>query len=365
MAEDTNSMNICQLLIPQNKGQEFHLKIELPANRDLTFCRIHCDVNLMNILRGYLQIIKTRLQQCSSIPTFLEELKSIVYLAVKQNKELKALNTAPYLYEKLIQEIAIVKWDKVVEIDESFKKVKLKTVDGAEREHYITVHISSQYPNEIPECSTDLPSEFILLWNNSMTLADVIKQFDKVVERHQIFWNCLDEIDRSTWVLEPENPRRKDNARRIALGNNSSVQIIVNPLHPTHLPECRFLGADKVVKPLRDNMNKSVHLWNTSHSILHNLQALMEITFPSQISSKKEDFCLECSICYLYRLEGEIPDKVCEFPACSKPFHQACLYEWLRSLPTSNQSLTKYGFKNIYGECPYCSQPITARLEDK
>ncbi|XP_033104932.1 E3 ubiquitin-protein ligase FANCL-like [Anneissia japonica] len=374
---NTSSVHVCKYLLPQNKertvydgfieslGQEFHLRVELPVNKDLKFSRIHCDAKLATILRGSLPIIRTRLQQCQQLSAFLEELRSLVDSAVRTNKMFESLSTAPALYGKLINEISIVKWDRVVDIDECFQKVKLQTIDSSAREHYISVHISSQYPNEAPECSTDLPSEFSLQWNSKMSLVDVLQQFDKAVERHQTFWNVLDEIDKSTWVLEPEKPCRKDAARRIALGNNASIQIVVNPLHPTQLPECRFLGADQTIKPLRDNMNRSLQMWDSSKSVLSNLQELMNITFPSPISSKKEDFCSECSICYLYRLDGAIPDKVCKFPACNKAFHQICLYEWLRSLPTSNQSLSKYGFKNIYGECPYCSQPITVRQEDK
>lgn len=54
----------------------------------------------------------------------------------------------------------------------------------------------------------------------------------------------LDEIDSNTWVLEPEQPSRSCTSRRIALGNNASVQIDLNPVNARLLPECRFMGAD-------------------------------------------------------------------------------------------------------------------------
>ena len=54
----------------------------------------------------------------------------------------------------------------------------------------------------------------------------------------------LDEIDRNTWVLEPDHPSRSCTSRRIALGNNASLHIDLNPANPRLLPECRFMGAD-------------------------------------------------------------------------------------------------------------------------
>lgn len=40
-----------------------------------------------------------------------------------------------------------------------------------------------------------------------------------------------------------------------------------------------------------------------------------------------KDFTKDCGICYAYRLDGTIPDQVCDDPRCGQPFHQACLYE--------------------------------------
>lgn len=36
---------------------------------------------------------------------------------------------------------------------------------------------------------------------------------------------------------------------------------------------------------------------------------------------------MECGICYAYRLNDAIPDKACDDPRCSQPFHNTCLYE--------------------------------------
>ena len=36
---------------------------------------------------------------------------------------------------------------------------------------------------------------------------------------------------------------------------------------------------------------------------------------------------MECGICYAYRLNDLIPDKVCEDSRCGQSFHSLCLYE--------------------------------------
>ncbi|XP_062422638.1 E3 ubiquitin-protein ligase FANCL [Pungitius pungitius] len=100
-----------------------------------------------------------------------------------------------------------------------------------------------------------------------------------------------------------------------------------------------------------------MHLWNLDSSVLHNLQDVLEIEFPSPATHDKSRFSTECGICYSYRLESAVPDQVCNDPRCGQPFHQACLYEWLRALPSSRQS-----FYMVFGECPYCSKPITVKM---
>uniref|UniRef100_A0A671KRF4 FA complementation group L n=1 Tax=Sinocyclocheilus anshuiensis TaxID=1608454 RepID=A0A671KRF4_9TELE len=155
------------------------------------------------------------------------------------------------------------------------------------------------------------------------------------VEALSEFWSVLDEIDEQTWVLEPEKPTKADSMRRIAIGNNVSIKVQIDPRHPKMLPECCLLGAE--------------HGRNPDCSVLQNMKDL--ISFCCCVL--KKSFSVECGICYSYRLESAIPDQVCNDPRCGQPFHQVCLYEWLRGLPTSRQS-----FNIVFGECPYCSKVI-------
>ncbi|XP_035233205.1 E3 ubiquitin-protein ligase FANCL-like [Stegodyphus dumicola] len=112
-------------------------------------------------------------------------------------------------------------------------------------------------------------------------------------------------------------------------------------------------GILSVVEPVREKFNKNIRLWSEYESVLHNLQQVLEIEFPSPSSSVKEEFCLECGICYSYQLGDAIPDMTCDDPNCNQPFHHACLYEYIRMLPDVRSS-----FNKLFGECPYCSTPL-------
>ncbi|KTF90219.1 hypothetical protein cypCar_00027038, partial [Cyprinus carpio] len=264
-------------------------------------------------------------------------------------------------------------------IDAEFRTLKLKAEDTAGHQHAITVKLKSKYPTEAPEFSADLPVPLVITWTSQSTLANVHSQFLLNVEALSEFWSVLDEIDEQTWVLEPEKPTKADSMRRIAIGNNVSIKVQIDPRHPKMLPECCLLGAEhdclltvlsaallwhfferieiRVVTPLRNKLNANMHLWNPDCSVLQNMTDVLEIEFPSPTTHEKSSFSVECGICYSYRLESAIPDQVCNDPRCGQPFHQACLYEWLRGLPTSRQS-----FNIVFGECPYCSKPITVKM---
>uniref|UniRef100_A0A8D1LLU0 E3 ubiquitin-protein ligase FANCL n=2 Tax=Sus scrofa TaxID=9823 RepID=A0A8D1LLU0_PIG len=246
---------------------------------------------------------------------------------------------------------------RLVHVDTCFSTIKLKAEDASGREHLITVKLKAKYPAEPPDCIVDFPVSFSVSWTPQSSLISIHSQFLEALESLKAFWDVMDEIDEKTWVLEPEKPTRSATARRIALGNNSSINIEVDPRHPTMLPECCFLGADHVVKPLGIKLSRNIHLWDPENSLLQNLKDVLEIDFPARAILEKSDFSMDCGICYAYQLDGVIPDQVCDNAQCGQSFHQVCLYEWLRGLLTSRQS-----FNTIFGECPYCSKLITLKM---
>uniref|UniRef100_G3VYJ7 E3 ubiquitin-protein ligase FANCL n=1 Tax=Sarcophilus harrisii TaxID=9305 RepID=G3VYJ7_SARHA len=366
----------CPLLLPQNlektvyegfisaQGRDFHVRILLPEDLQLKNARILCSWQLKTILDGYRQILNQRLQYSPDLVSFMMELKMILEVALKNKQELYAPPPPPHYYSCLVEEIETLGWDKLVYVDTSFSTIKLKAKDTSGREHLITLKLKTKYPTESPDCYVDLPLPFSVSWTPQVSsyssLTDIHSQFLAALESLKAFWDVMDEIDQKTWILEPEKPTRSATMRRIAIGNNVSVNIDVDPRHPTMLPECFFLGADHVVKPLGIKLSKNIHMWDPENSLLQNLKNVLEIEFPVRATLEKSDFTMDCGICYAYRLDGAIPDQVCDNFQCGQPFHQTCLYEWLRGLMTSRQS-----FNIIFGECPYCSKPITLKMSGR
>ncbi|XP_067384604.1 E3 ubiquitin-protein ligase FANCL [Channa argus] len=365
---ESSLVNDNPLLLPLNKEktvydgfvtvqeQDFRMRIHLPPDRQLKRAKLHCSWKLKHLLRGYEHIVKQRLQQSPDLVSFILELKTVLEMGLKSRPECSSISP-PHYYSQLISEIETLGWDKLLFIDTEFRTLRLKAEDSSGREHTLTIKLKSKHPGEAPECLADLPVPLAITWTPQSTLQQLHNQFLLVLESLTEFWNVLDEIDSQTWILEPEKPSRADTTRRIAIENNVSIKVEVDPRHPKMLPECFLLGAEHVVTPLRNKLNANMHLWNPNSSVLHNLRDVLEITFPSPATHEKSNFSTECGICYSYRLEAAIPDQVCNDPRCGQPFHQACLYEWLRALPSSRQS-----FNIVFGECPYCSKPITVKM---
>ncbi|KAI1240350.1 hypothetical protein IHE44_0008767 [Lamprotornis superbus] len=267
-----------------------------------------------------------RLHSCPDLVSFMVELKTVLEIALKNTQDLH-IPRPPEYYSCLVRDLEILGWNRVAYVDTGLTTVKLKAEDSCGRQHLITLKLNAKYPTEPPDCLVDFPVPFAVSWMPQNSLIDIYNQFLAALESLKEFWDALDEIDGKTWVLEPENPTRSATTRRIAIGNNVSVNVEVDPRHPNMLPECYFLGADHEVNPLRTKLNSNMHLWDPEISLLQNLRELLEIDFPSRAVLEKSDFAKDCGICYAYRLEGSAPDQVCDDPRCGQPFHQACLYE--------------------------------------
>ncbi|NXK77538.1 FANCL ligase, partial [Amazona guildingii] len=362
MAGPAALLRQCPLLLPQNRertayegfvsaqGIDFHIRILLPMDFQLKNAKLECSRHLKKILNQYQHILKQRLHSCPDLSSFMVELKTILEIALKNTQDLH-IPRPPEYYSCLVRDLEILGWNKVAYLDAGLTTIKLKAEDSCGRQHLITLKFNAKYPTEPPDCLVDFPVPFAISWMPQSSFLDIYNQFLVALESLKEFWDAMDEIDGKTWVLEPENPTRSATTRRIAIGNNVSVSMEVDPRHPAMLPECYFLGADHAVNPLRTKLNNNMHLWDPEISLLQNLKDLLEIDFPSRAVLEKSDFAKDCGICYAYRLNGTTPDQVCDDPRCGQPFHQACLYEWLQGLPSSRQS-----FNVIFGECPYCNK---------
>lgn len=56
------------------------------------------------------------------------------------------------------------------------------------------------------------------------SLKVICERFLQVVRNLQMFWNILDEFDKSFRILDPEKPRKMDVHRRIALGETETLK---------------------------------------------------------------------------------------------------------------------------------------------
>uniref|UniRef100_A0A8C4QKQ0 FA complementation group L n=1 Tax=Eptatretus burgeri TaxID=7764 RepID=A0A8C4QKQ0_EPTBU len=346
ISDDHRLLQECPLLLPQDRGRtcydgfitikerDFRIRVEIPLDRQLKNARIYCDWILQQLVQDYQKLIKQRLQQSDNLTDFLIEFKRILNCSVRTNEELSS-PPPPSYYSQLIRDIVDLGWDKISFVDEELRNINLRLHDACGREHVFALKINPQG-----------------------SLESVLAQASAAMDALTAFWDEMDEIDKSTWVLEPERPTRGDTIRRLALGNNASLHMEVDPRHPRMFPECRLLGPEPVVTPLKNKLNAKMYEWEPQLSILQNLKSILGIEFPSPTSHSKSDFSLECGICYMYRLDSSLPDQVCDDPRCGQPYHQACLYEWFRSLPSCHQS-----FNVVFGECPYCNKPISVKMK--
>uniref|UniRef100_A0A3Q2SUF3 E3 ubiquitin-protein ligase FANCL n=1 Tax=Fundulus heteroclitus TaxID=8078 RepID=A0A3Q2SUF3_FUNHE len=219
-----------------------------------------------------------------------------------------------------------------------FQTLKLKAEDPSARQHVLTVKLKSKVSHSAQ------PSQELL---QQPSLALHTPRQPTASPNHS----------RPTSPKVTQGNVRLDDSRSMT-NFHRSLYCRQNS-HPE--PSGTFCSVVAVVTPLRNKLNANICLWfagrNPDSSVLNNLRDVLEIEFPSPATHEKSVCHTDCGICYSYRLEDAIPDQVCNDPRCGQPFHQACLYEWLRALPSSRQS-----FNLVFGECPYCSKPITVKM---
>ncbi|CAG8549431.1 5867_t:CDS:10, partial [Racocetra persica] len=264
-------------------------------------------------------------------------------------------------YSTLINELNSIGWDKLEAFNPSLRNLSLKLNDSSGRQHSIFVSLPFSYPKATLIVHAELPTPLPVTLNHMTSLKDVVSFCSKELEKFQDVWSMLDDIDKHTWILEPCKPKRSDLMRRIALGNHCSLQIELDVSCPKGECQYRLFGTESLISPLRDKIIKNWNNWLSSDlTIRQNFENILEITFPSAQTISTLDINIECGICYSYRHEGSLPDQSCNNAKCGQPFHRSCLYEWLRSIPSTKQS-----FNTFFGNCPYCNDAITTTICDQ
>lgn len=356
----------------------------------LDAAQLDVDCALATYLKPHKATLKLRLAQASSLAGFAAELEELVAICCRvHTKSQVTLPSATY-YTKLMEELDIVGWNRLGQLSDDLRSLELKAQDKAGRAHTVRVLLPLQFDTVgfavKPECLVDAPDTFELQWpldTNGTVLVEVAKQFEHFLDKFQGFWNALDALDEATCVLEPHHATRATGRRRVALEQHASVQFQVDPMNPTAmLTEINFFGSQASVGLLCERWNtNAASLWDGSIALHENLEKVLKVTLPSPKTTKPNEFAVECGICYSYRLDEDegknelsecnagssmqpaehgsrIPDCLCENIKCNRPFHAKCLFDWLRSLPTSRQS-----FHTVFGECPYCREAICTKYQ--
>eukprot|EP00035_Acanthoeca_spectabilis_P037069 m.43366 g.43366 ORF g.43366 m.43366 type:complete len:379 (-) comp8424_c0_seq2:213-1349(-) len=307
--------------------------------------------------------------KCTSVTGVVDELVEYVQRSGAQRQHQHqqvpdnsiAATATIELQTLLVQELDEVGWAPVRSVHLDRATVVLSTSDSRGVVHQLEVTLTAAYPTTAPKVAAALPAPFTPEWppahSDGGRLGALLAQFGMELERHQRLWSELALIDERCWVLEPSHPTPKDALRRVVVGSNTSIQLTLDPNYPSMLPECRFLGPEHTVAPLRSKLSYNAVRWDETLSVLDNVEAVLEVECLPPTAQQSVDFSLECGICYSYQLEGAIPERVCEDRRCARAFHSVCLYQYIKGLPEMRQSFGTY-----FGSCPYCSTPLTVKL---
>ncbi|VVB18014.1 unnamed protein product [Arabis nemorensis] len=201
----------------------------------------------------------------------------------------------------------------------------------------------------------DVPYMGTLDWSISSRLKDVMNQFQKHLDNLQEFWSVLDDIDKSLCVVDAKQPSRASPVRRIHAANC--------------LDRCRFIGP--VPLHMNDLWRRNSKKWSKEKPFPENLECILGTELPKRTNLQAEDHHqqIECGICYAQFLptdeelgarSGTRTHYTCENISCNKSFHSICLTDWLRSITTTRQS-----FDVLFGNCPYCSDPVAVKINNK
>ncbi|KAK6923189.1 FANCL, UBC-like domain 3 [Dillenia turbinata] len=265
-------------------------------------------------------------------------------------------------------------WDHLVNLAEDLMVLSFRILDKMQRAHIIEIQLDRTYPECPPKISVDFPYTFGLKWSRKSRLKHVIYQYLEHLEKLEVFWSTMEDIDKYLWVVGPKQHSYATSHRQINIGNDCFIVLSINVDDPRSLPECRFFDSDSEVNSLRKTWARNRKRWSKDKTIPENLSILLEAKLPGPPNVQKMDVQLECGICYAQCLpiddefgahSGSGTDYTCENANCSRAFHSLCLVDWLRSITTTRQYVqclrSFWSFNVLFGNCPYCSEPLAVK----
>ncbi|KAF0971671.1 hypothetical protein FDP41_009894 [Naegleria fowleri] len=326
-------------------------------------------------------------QQCTNILcemknslSQIHSLNSNTFTSVK--KENSNLFNPGAFYKQFLKQVDEIGWNKVADLKVDLSTVTLCITDLQDRNHYVEVNTSTMetFAEIPPECQALVDAELSKISSSSnilqndlmmddnphhvLSLSIIYDKYREIIEKLSDFFTVIEDFDEHLRVLEPEKPTRSHTMRRIVIGNHCSLQLQIDPFRPKERPkDIKLLGSDSIISPLRLKINQNRNKWDLSKLLRENLETVMETSFPAKksadpnVMNTEDEYSENCGVCYSYRMNMKVPDKVCDNEKCSMPFHTECLIEWLRSIPGTHQS-----FDTMFGSCPYCSSPISVSI---
>ncbi|KAJ5073899.1 ubiquitin ligase protein phf9 fanconi anemia group l protein [Anaeramoeba ignava] len=381
-----SNLKLFPLLIPEDQtltkfsgfiqiyNKSFNFRISMKNPQKISTAKIQCNKELENLLIDSKEIISKRLKESENLNSFLLEFSQIIQQKIEPVLR-NEINTSfqpknPIYFQFLFDEINEIGWEKIQLIDENLSKIQINLKDSKNR----TIPIFAQIPPEFPFAKPIIEAPFPVSFENDEEMEEENQQntrnekitknqnykgsFQKVInkitrefDKYQDLWDNLDDFDSNTCVIEPENPTLLEPSRKILFGKHCSIQIVFNIKFPRSVPSIKFFGSDPIILPLKELLKKDINKWDPKNLVRKNLEEILKIEFPKKTSSSLNDFGPECGICFGYQNDGKSPDIFCSNIQCARPFHNSCLYLYLKF-----QSSDEFG--TIYGKCPYCSHEI-------
>uniref|UniRef100_A0A0P4VWK1 RING-type domain-containing protein n=1 Tax=Scylla olivacea TaxID=85551 RepID=A0A0P4VWK1_SCYOL len=342
-------------------GVDREVRVETPHFPRVEGMRISSDTCLQELVVSHMDQLLEAQKTSSTALEYLQKFQKVCSEAVRcdnrgrEEGELQVeLNES--LVRCLLAHLEGLGWSRVQQVSPNFTSFTLQTRDAGERVHLLRVRVADGYPHEEPTVEADLPGGFEFIYEPSEGVAGVVRVWEARLASLQEFWDVMDQIDKAALVLDPPTPCRHHTFRRLLLGNQVNVQVTLSPQQPRHLPQCLLFGPSKRTRPINTRLTHTYEEWDAERSFVENLEHLLGESVVREcggVEGVEQE--VECPICYSLHFQGSLPDQPCEH--CCTPFHAACLYDWLSSLPAARQSINI-----ITGECPYCSKNITCKI---
>ncbi|KAJ9068203.1 hypothetical protein DSO57_1031057 [Entomophthora muscae] len=328
------------------------------------------------ILKPHLNLINQKLSQFSNFDEFWTDINQLLEKEdfpaqaelVKSGILVSEGQTLPSYYATVLKDIEFLGWDKVEYLCPDLRQLRFKMRDLHGRTHIVHVDIPALYPLLPPSLVVETPnfsaqdiSLPLALKGEESWFKYLIEETTKLLEKFNDFWLVMDELDTETTILEPHPILRSHCHRRISLQALCSLEVEIDPIHPRAIPVFRLYGPNRRVQPLKASLEQKISQWNHDCTPKENFENALGLSFKESITADANQNQLqECGICYSYRIltqvidgSSQTPTLVCDNPSCNSVFHHSCLFESIKSLPSSRRS-----YKVWFGSCPYCNEPM-------